>query len=399
MSAAQAHVLMTADAVGGVWTYALDLGRGLVDAGVRVTLAALGPAPDAAQSTRARAVGLEVVAVGGALDWTAIDEGEVAASASALRELINRLRPDVLHLNSPALAAFGSFPAPVLAACHSCVATWWAAVKGDEPLPADLAWRASLTAQGYATADALLAPSHAFAAATRAAYGLARRPYLVPNGRNPPSPSRGGSGWGEASGKSAAAETSPYPDPPLRGEGEIVVLTAGRIWDEGKDVATLDRAASRLSGVDVCAAGPPSGPNGQAVSFSALRLLGLLDAAALADHLRTRPIFVSPSLYEPFGLAVLEAAQAGCPLVLSDIETFRELWDGAAVFFPAGDDAALADRLADLAADPDRCSALGEAARKRAARYTVEAMAVATLRLYATLSPAFAGRAHVEAAA
>jgi hypothetical protein len=40
---------------------------------------------------------------------------------------------------------------------------------------------------------------------------------------------------------------------------------------------------------------------------------------------------VGPSV-EPFGLAVLEAAQAGCPLVLSDLPGFRELWDGAALF-------------------------------------------------------------------
>ena len=46
------------------------------------------------------------------------------------------------------------------------------------------------------------------------------------------------------------------------------------------------------------------------------------------------PIFVSAARYEPFGLAVLEAAQAGCALVLSDIPTFRELWDGAALFVP-----------------------------------------------------------------
>ena len=44
--------------------------------------------------------------------------------------------------------------------------------------------------------------------------------------------------------------------------------------------------------------------------------------------------------YEPFGLAVLEAAQAGMRLVLSDIPSFRELWDGAATF--------VASRRADL---------------------------------------------------
>jgi glycosyltransferase involved in cell wall biosynthesis len=40
---------------------------------------------------------------------------------------------------------------------------------------------------------------------------------------------------------------------------------------------------------------------------------------------------VAPSLYEPFGLAVAEAARAARPLVLSDIPTFRELWGDAAL--------------------------------------------------------------------
>ena len=65
----------------------------------------------------------------------------------------------------------------------------------------------------------------------------------------------------------------------------------------------------------------------------------------LAEHydtaiLPTRPIFVSVSRYEPFGLAVLEAAHAGCALVLSDIPTFRELWQGAASFVIAAGSAA-----------------------------------------------------------
>jgi glycosyltransferase involved in cell wall biosynthesis len=168
-----------------------------------------------------------------------------------------------------------------------------------------------------------------------------------------------------------------------------MIITAGRLWDEGKDVATLDRAISR-AGLSAAAAGPLASPTGQAISLQNLTPLGRLSDAELQARLAARPIFVSPSLYEPFGLAVLEAAQAGCPLVLSDIATFRELWDEAAIFFPPGDDAALAAVLTALAADPDRRIALGEAARERAARYTLHAMTDATLRLYATLSSAFA---------
>ena len=112
---------------------------------------------------------------------------------------------------------------------------------------------------------------------------------------------------------------------------DIPVLTAGRLWDEGKNVAALDRAAEHLP-FKICAAGPLTGPNGASVEFDRLDWLGILDAAGLQDMMARTAVFVSPALYEPFGLAVLEAAQAGCALVLSDIPTFRELWDGAALF-------------------------------------------------------------------
>ena len=74
----------------------------------------------------------------------------------------------------------------------------------------------------------------------------------------------------------------------------------------------------------------------------------------ISEQLGARPIFVSVARYEPFGLAVLEAAQAGCALVLSDIPTFRELWGGAALFVPANDDRALVSHVERLANEPDR---------------------------------------------
>ena len=79
--------------------------------------------------------------------------------------------------------------------------------------------------------------------------------------------------------------------------------------------------------------------------------------------------------YEPFGLAVLEAAQAGCALVLSDIPTFRELWDGAAMFVPPGRRRRLAAPLEPSCA-PDRpLPRSGQAARERAGRYSLARMA------------------------
>ncbi len=51
------------------------------------------------------------------------------------------------------------------------------------------------------------------------------------------------------------------------------VLTAGRLWDRGKNVALLDRLAARMA-VPVRAAGPLAGPNGAFVSCDNLECLG-----------------------------------------------------------------------------------------------------------------------------
>src|SRR5690606_7562193 len=97
------------------------------------------------------------------------------------------------------------------------------------------------------------------------------------------------------------------------------------------------------------------------------------------------PVFVSAATFEPFGLAVLEAAAAGCALVLSDIPTFRELWDGAAQFADPRDPAAFAAAIEALIEDPERRTALGEAAAARAARFTPAATATAMAGIYGEL--------------
>jgi glycosyltransferase involved in cell wall biosynthesis len=353
------RVLMTADAVGGVWTYALDLARGLAGQGARVTLAVLGPPPRPAQQAQAMAVpGLELVQTGLELDWTAPGPEAVRAAAAGIRDLAGGA--DLVHLNSPALAGFEGFDAPVVAACHSCVATWWAAVRGG-PLPSDFQWRRDLAALGLLAADRLVAPSAAFAAATAEAYGLRRPPRTVHNGRAP------------------AALGAP--------SGEVFVFTAGRLWDEGKNLATLDRAAARLP-VPVLAAGPLEGPNGARVALPHLHTPGELDGPGMAAHLAAAPVFASAARYEPFGLATLEAAQAGCPLVLSDIPSFREIWGEAAEFVSPDDDAGFARAIRALLADPLLRRRRGQAARARAARYSVQAMVEGTLRLYRELLPA-----------
>ena len=69
-SPATARVLMTADTVGGVWDYSLQLAEVLSDRGVAVTLASMGPWPTCDQQAAARHVpGLELVSVESRLEW------------------------------------------------------------------------------------------------------------------------------------------------------------------------------------------------------------------------------------------------------------------------------------------------------------------------------------------
>jgi glycogen(starch) synthase len=353
------RLLLTTDAVGGVWTYSLDLARALAAADDTITyLAVLGPSPSPDQLTEAAAVpGLQLIDTSLPLDWTAARERDVRETGYALAHLAEQACVDLVQLHSPALAAV-CYPVPVVSVIHSCVATWWAAVNGGE-LPDTLAWRAEMVREGLQRSDQVIAPSTSFAEAVQQTYGLAVMPATVLNGR-------------------AAADHSSV------GEPIHAALTTGRLWDAGKNVAAFDRAAA-LSSVPFKAAGPLEGPDGSTIRLSHAEALGKLASAELASLLASRPVFLSTALYEPFGLSVLEAAQAGCALVLADRPGFRELWKDAARFVDPFDEHAIAAAVDGLVAYPDERERLGELARRRAARFTPEATATAMLDLYDAL--------------
>jgi glycosyltransferase involved in cell wall biosynthesis len=125
-----------------------------------------------------------------------------------------------------------------------------------------------------------------------------------------------------------------------------------------------------------------------------VQALGPLSRHELAALRERASVFVAPARYEPFGLGVLEAARAGCALVLADIPSLRELWSGAATFVDALDSEALGAALAQLLSDDEERAHLGRAAQMRARRYTVERMTRAYRHLYARVA---AARAEVPA--
>lgn len=346
------RVLMTVDAIGGVWRYAMDLAAALKSNNIEVVFAGLGPFPTDDKVAEAGRAG-KLVWLDAPLDWTVENEEAVAEVPGLIADLARREQADLLHLNLPSQAAGMETNLPIAVVCHSCVVTWFAAVRGRE-VPKDWQWQHRLNQKGFACADAVIAPSSSHARAMEAAYGTIGNLQVVYN--------------------ASALEASDEPK-------QEFVLAAGRWWDDGKNGAVLDKAAA-MTRWTVAAAGATTGPNGQTMRFRHADHRGELSHERMSALTRRAAIVASPSLYEPFGLAALEAARAGAALVLSDIPTYREIWDGAALFAEPHRSDAFADAFKTLADDPQLRAAFGRKARARSAAFSVEAQAEAMCAIY-----------------
>ena len=345
---------MTADAVGGVWTYALEAADALAGHGVAVTLAVMGGRVSADQRAQAERSAVEAVHDSGfALEWMDDPWDEVDRAGSWLLELAEQVRPDLVHLNGYAHAGL-PWPAPTLVVAHSDVFTWWVGVRGEAP-PAAWDEYHRRVAAGLAAAGAVVAPTAAYLAELRWWYGFSGG-HVIPNGRS--------AGWVVDQAK------------------EPFALGAGRLWDEAKNVAALDGAARRIQW-PVVLAGDTSGPSGTAPArLAAAHRVGALSFDQLAVLLGRAAVFAHPARYEPFGLGPLEAGLSGCALVLGDIPTLREVWGDAAAYVHPDDQEQLAAVIDGLLADPERATVRGGDARRRSEAYRSEAMADAYLAAY-----------------
>jgi glycogen(starch) synthase len=165
---------------------------------------------------------------------------------------------------------------------------------------------------------------------------------------------------------------------------EPFILTAGRVWDEGKNVGALAAIATSLDW-PIFVAGEGKHPDRGAVAHEGLHQLGRLPGRELAAWLGRAAVFALPARYEPFGFTPLEAALAGCALVLGDIPSLREVWGDAAVFVPPDDPEALRSALQRLIADDAARTALAGRAHVRALRFTPQRMAAGYLAAYRSL--------------
>lgn len=354
-------ILMTADAVGGVWTYAIELATVLAAYDVQVALATMGCRPTNDQRRRLFEVpGAALFESDFKLEWMDDPWDDVHEAGKWLLDLERQFEPDVIHLNG---YAHGCLPwhAPKLVVAHSCVYSWWLAVKGELPPAEDWeAYRQSVIA-GLSAADYIVAPSRAMLHSLMDLYGARENMAVVENARNP------------VLFRPAA-------------EKQLFVFSAGRLWDQAKNIAQLQRVCGELPW-PVCVSGNADYPGG-APSFADSKTcmaLGQLDQNAFAEVLGRAAIFCLPAKYEPFGLCVLEAALSGCALVLGDIPSLRELWGDAALFVEPDNDEHLTDVLRQLIANPLRRAQLSERAQSRARYFSPERMAAKYLQIYSTV--------------
>jgi glycogen synthase len=354
-------VLMTTDAVGGVWRYSVDLAAALARRGITPTLAVMGPPPAPGQLDEAERAGLAIVHGNYRLEWMPDPWDDVDRAGQWLLELADTIQPDVIHLNGYTHAAL-QWSQPVLVVAHSCIRSWWRAVR-HEAAPVSFRRYSNAVHAGLSAARLVVAPTAAMLSALECEYGTASDRRVIPNG----------CGLAAQLGQTDLANKEP------------IVFAAGRAWDDAKNLSALCAIADRLTW-PVFVAGDRRRPDGIECALSSVCHLGTLSSQAIADWYRRASIYVLPARYEPFGLSILEAACAGCALVLGDIDSLRENWDGAAVFVPPDDRDSLAFVIQCLIDEPASREALARAARRRATAFTIDRAADAYVQAYEMLA-------------
>jgi glycosyltransferase involved in cell wall biosynthesis len=298
-----------------------------------------------------------------ALEWEDDPWEEVDEAAQWLLDIARTVRPDVVHVNGYAHAAL-PWTAPVVCAAHSCVLSWWRAVK-REPAPPRYDEYRNRVAAGLNAADVVIAPSHAMLECLTREYGFS------------------GTGVAIANGRTASLFHSAQKDQ--------FVLTSGRVWDEGKNIEALCTVSESVSW-PVCVAGDSMHPDGSVRPTPGVRTLGRLSTTELSTWFARAPIYALPARYEPFGLSAVEAALSGCALVLGDIPSLREVWGDAALYVFPEDHSELAGSIERVIRSSTLREDLAGRARLRARRFAPERMAAATLAAYRLAQDRFTAR-------
>lgn len=370
------RILITTDTVGGVWTFTKQLSTELLARGHKVALVSFGRAPSLSQTEWA---GEASASHGGAfsytasevpLEWMQENDGAYRDGALALIPVAKDFAPDVL-LSSQ--FCFGRLPLPIprVIVAHSDVLSWAAACRAT-PLPPSkwLAQYVRLVGEGLEAADAVATPTHWMLSALGAHFTLPQHAVVIHNGRS-------------------------FTDDPIPSESKkLQAVTAGRFWDEGKNLKLLN---GFMSPIPIVIAGSfELESTGATIDSGCITLIGELSETDMRSLFCESAIYICTSLYEPFGLAPLEAALCGCAVLANDIPSLREVWgDECALFFRNKHDLTV---LLNELADRGKLACAQERSQRRARMFTGSRMAEKYLNLFERLLHSHAHRSSAHAA-
>jgi glycosyltransferase involved in cell wall biosynthesis len=364
------RLILTADAVGGVWQYATTLADRLADQfNAHIMLAVCGRPPSTGQlgeinlGSRPKGGLVQIEQLNVPLEWEAAPYREYDSARRQLLDLSLRWRAHLVHANEHYLGEIGASGMPVVVVSHSDLCGWRSAVLGEDVPMVDQAYMHRLRT-GLATASAVVAPSMLVAQGLSHWYAFSGVVRLIANG------------------------VSPHPGP-LPAVRPIDAIMVGRLWDKAKNLDCFASLAEGLPGHFCVAIGETIGPDGPVTTGSAkhVQFLGALARGDVRGHLARTRVFVSPAYYDPFGLAAVEAALAGCSLVLSDIPSYREVWGETALYFDPHNPHAARRHLEAVLGDDTLRTALADQAGTRARTlYSAERMAEAYMGLYQRLA-------------
>ena len=365
------RVLMTTDPIGGVWTFTQELATGLLERGCAVALVSIGRAPNYHQQQWAAAMKRSwgscfcFRSTETPLEWMQENDRAYSEAAPLLLRLAEEFAADVLHCNQ---FCFGALPvaAAKLVTAHSDVLSW-AECCLKFPLE-DSAWLRqyrALVCQGLEQADAVIAPTRWMLDALSRNFWLPQKREVIANGRT--------IGW------------------IAQAPRKLQAVTAGRLWDEAKNIGMLSKVDSPMpliiAGEAHCeqAAVP--------AKFKHAEFAGLMSHEALLSLFTESAIYICPSQYEPFGLAPLEAALCGCAVLANDLPSLREVWQDGALYF--SDAASLSRLLHLLYGDTRLLAGAQERSLSQAQKYSRDAMTSAYLGAFEAAMTRSAGLAHV----
>jgi glycosyltransferase involved in cell wall biosynthesis len=182
---------------------------------------------------------------------------------------------------------------------------------------------------------------------------------------------------------------------------EDYLLAVGSL-SHRKNIPTLLRAIAHLRSVGrwgrrqlvLAGAESPGLPGADAI-HSDIRDLDLSSVTVLAGHVpdayvpalyANATVLAVPSLYEGFGLTVLEGMAAGVPVVASNASCIPEIAQDAALLFPPGDERALANAIQDVFDRPSLAKDLRERGLARAAHFSWQRAASETAAIYRSVA-------------